>query len=142
MTRLITWSLIIVICGLALTWMLRPAQAQPRRLPEAAAEPTIGQRAGAATSAAVDHTIAAGERLAAEARIARAGVAQQTAVAVDEVTAAGRKIAAQAQTVVGAAATTVGEAAATVGEAARHAADQTSHLVDGLAAPARDAATP
>ncbi len=137
MTRLLTWSLIIIVLGLAITWMLSSTQSNPRPLPDPAkpTEPTLGERAGAATTSAVDHTLASGEKLAVEAKTASAKVAEQTTVVAVEVAEASKKIAAQAQTL-------AGDAATQVSAAAQQAAAQAGKIVEGLQAPAKDTAKP
>ena len=121
MTRLITWSLIILAFGLGMTWMIRSAQLNPRPLPEsmkapatapAKPEPSLSEQAGTAARTAVD-----------KAKEVGAQVTEQSNTLVNEVSEATKKAADKTNEV-------VGETAKQVSEAAKQAAEQAGKTVD------------
>jgi len=140
MTRLITWSLIILTFGLGITWMVRSAQANPRPLPQpektpaaaptepAKPEPSFSEKAGTAARSAVD-----------QAKDVGAQVVEQTSAAASEVSAASKDAAAKAKDA-------ISETAQHVSDAAKQAAEKASKVAgefaEGFNKPAEPAAAP
>ena len=144
MSRLLTWSLIIVALGIGLTWMLKSAQEHPLPLAQQAPLPaprpapplTVGERAGEITKTAVDATIATGEKIAQktaeQGKVVATSVENAATAIAEQTSAAATKVSETTKSLVDETTKQVSEAAKQVGEAAHETANKASALTDEL----------